>query len=140
MKYRDGYKYQLAEPVYFETAIHPAKTIDTRFIELTEGGLLTVKAGYAWDGASGEIPIVRIPLTIDTKDSMRGSCAHDALYQLLRECRLSGENVRWCADRLFYDLLILDGMWNFRAKMWYRMVRRFAKPASIEGREILTAP
>jgi hypothetical protein len=36
--------------------------------------------GYAWNGPSGP--------TLDTRNFMRGSLVHDALYQLMREGRM----------------------------------------------------
>ena len=38
--------------------------------------MMTLSAGYAWDGASG--------IAINTENSVRASCGHDALYQLIR--------------------------------------------------------
>jgi hypothetical protein len=74
IRYRSGYKYQLVDASSVEVNIRPAAQIDTDYIALTADGLLTVKKSYAWDGPSGP--------TIDTKNFMRGSLVHDALYQL----------------------------------------------------------
>ena len=117
MKYRKGYKYQLAEDEIFYTNICPPENIVTQFIELTAGGVLTVKSGYAWDGASGP--------TIDTVNAMRGPCAHDALYQLMRMKLIAG-SLRYLADDFMYQCLIEDGMSQFRASLWRREVGKFA--------------
>ena len=78
IRYKGGYKYQLAENNCIERiSIFPENNIDTPYIALTTEGEITVKVGYAWDGPSGT--------AIDTKNFMRGSLIHDALYQLLRE-------------------------------------------------------
>ena len=66
MKYKKGYKYQLVEDEVTKTDII-GYSFDTKFIRLTLVGVLTVKAGYAWDGASGP--------TIDSPSSMRASGA-----------------------------------------------------------------
>jgi len=117
MKYRKGYKYQLAEDEIFYTKIFPLVDIKTQFIELTTSGVLTVKSGYAWDGASGP--------TIDTVNAMRGPCAHDALYQLMRMKLIAG-SLRYLADDFMYQCLIEDGMSQFRASLWRREVGKFA--------------
>ena len=132
IKYKAGYKYQLVEKTWFDTNIHPKADIDTGFIRLSIAGVLVIESGYAWDGPSGP--------TIDTKNSMRGSLAHDALYQLLRDKHIEGKITRRKADRIFYELLLNDGMWTIRAKIWWRAVRRWAKQSSIKGRKILEAP
>jgi hypothetical protein len=117
MKYRKGYKYQLAEDEYFQTKIYPVSDIKTQFIELYTDGLLIVRSGYAWDGASGP--------TIDTKSAMRGPLAHDALYQLMR-WKLLDKSVRPLADDLMYTCLLEDRMMKWRAYFWHREVGKFA--------------
>ena len=113
MKYRKGYKYQLAEDECFQTEIFPEVDIKTQFIELYTDGKLIVRSGYAWDGASGP--------TIDTKNAMRGPLGHDALYQLMRH-GLLGRDCRPLADDLMYKCLLEDGMFSWRAYMWRREV------------------
>ena len=130
IRYKAGYKYQLYETYSIQTDITPLSGIKTAFIRLTADGILTINSGYAWDGPSGP--------TIDTLNSMRASLVHDALYQLHREQRL--EHQRRKSDRLFYKILKEDGMWKFRAKIWYRSVRRWAKRSSVTGRKVLMAP
>ncbi len=82
IKYRSGYKYQLAEEYQVKVSVTPKNNVKTDFIELSTEGMLVIKRGYAWDGPSGP--------TIDTPNFMRGSLVHDALYQLLRN-KLIGE-------------------------------------------------
>ena len=76
-KKRRKYKYNLHSVCTYHTGIKVEKEHKSAFIEIGTDGLLTIRKGYAWDGPSGP--------TIDTKDFMRGSLVHDALYQLLRE-------------------------------------------------------
>lgn len=76
MKYKSGYKYQLASNEEFQTSFRPQVTIDTPYIKMDRDGLLTVRKSYAWDGPSGP--------TIDTPLFNYGSLVHDALYQLMR--------------------------------------------------------
>ena len=132
IKYRDGYKYQLVEDCVLETCIRPPEFIYTAFIRLDTDGVLSIKAGYAWDGPSGP--------TIDTKDFMRGSLGHDALYQLMRDGLLDQswreaadqELVRWCAE---------DGMPAIRRAWVYAGVRLGGGGFAATGpRSILEAP
>jgi len=136
IQYRDGYKYQLAEdftqqlPDYF---IPMWREIETEYLWYDGVKQLIVKQGYAWDGPSGP--------TIDTKNFMRGSLVHDALYQLCREGFLEKNTYRPIADRLLYDLVREDGMNWFRAKYMYWAVRLAANPmARKQPKVILTAP
>lgn len=80
MEFQSGYKHQLQEDEYFSTQIFPKSNIVTPLIELYVDGLLVVKQWYAWDGASGPV--------VDRKSNFSASCAHDALYELLRKCKL----------------------------------------------------
>ena len=124
ISYRAGYKYQLAEAWSYQT---PIKGFDARtnhdnpWCSLSERGLLIVRAGYAWDGPSGP--------TIDTPDFMRGSLAHDALYQLMREGALP-QTCREAADKLLRDICREDGMGAIRAWYVYQGVRRYAAYAA----------
>lgn len=117
MKYRKGYKYQLAEDEYFKTNIVPVAEIKTQFIELNLDGQLLVKSGYAWDGPSGP--------TYDRRTNMRGSLGHDALYQLIR-MKLLDESWRKRADEYMATWCIEDGMWKPWAKLYRRELKKFA--------------
>ena len=135
--YREGYKYQLNQAYQVQLDhVRPPDEHDIMapLIELTTGGMLTIKYGYAWDGASGP--------TRDTKDTMRGSLVHDALYQLCRMGALSPDIWREEIDAVFKRILQTDGMGRVRRWYWHRAVRRFAaKGASTRGsRPVLVAP
>jgi hypothetical protein len=137
MKYRKGYKYQLYEDETFRTGIKGFE-IRSDFITLMPDGILTCKKGYAWDGASGG---PNGCLTIDTKNSMRGSLIHDAGYQLMREGKLPLE-YKVVFDGLLYLQLLADGMNRFRAWYWYKGVILFGKGSTLpeHDRPILQAP
>lgn len=116
--YNGGYKYQLKEDcVFLHTGIIPPAEIKTDYIILDLAGNLTIAKGYAWDGPSGP--------TIDTLNFMRGSLAHDALYQLMRETLLDHNVYREAADRLLQRLCKEDGMWALRAWWVYQGVHVF---------------
>ena len=78
--------------------------------------MIIVRAGYAWDGASGP--------TVDTDNSMTASLIHDVLYQAIREGLLP-TNIRRHADREFRRLLKRDGMSFLRRWLWWLGVRLF---------------
>lgn len=128
--YTDGYKYQLAKTYQHVTDIFGFE-IETDYLALNKTGLLTIKQGYAWDGASGP--------TVDTKSSMRGSLVHDALYQLMGiDHRLV--KYRIYADDLLYMICCEDGMSSFRAYLWRKAVNWFGGKAAEEADTILEAP
>ena len=131
IKYKDGYKYVLAEEYTDQIPVYPEISIYSQFITLTEAGILTIRAGYAWDGASGP--------TIDTASSMRGALIHDALYQLMRE-ELLQRSWRQKADEVLRDTCIADGMFRWRAWVWYKTVRKLAGFAVSTKDKVLVAP
>lgn len=134
IKFRDGYKYQLAETYSVNVGIYPSRIINTDFLNLDLDGILTMKKGYAWDGPSGP--------AIDTKTFMRASLVHDALYQLMRLGYLSTKAYRGKADEVLRQICKEDGMWKPRQWWVFRAVRKWAEtaadPSSI--RPIRTAP
>jgi len=122
MKYRTGYKYQLAAPY-----IAPCVGVQ-RGTDLSANGYVFLSAskisiceGYAWNGASGPVR--------DTRRTMRASLVHDAIYQLIRE-ELLPATAKDAADQVFRDLCIEDGTPRWRANLYYRALRRFGQPAT----------
>jgi hypothetical protein len=132
IKYRSGYKYQLAADFVVKTAVLPPQSINHDFVYLTSNGVLAIKAGYAWDGPSGP--------TIDTKNFMRGSLIHDALYQLMRE-KLLDCGWRETADKELRRFCREDGMSWIRAWWVYQGVRIGGESAAKwQEEKILIAP
>lgn len=118
MKYRrvDGWKYELAEDEVCETGIRIPALIDTPLIAMHKDGFLLIMKWYAWDGPSGP--------AIDSKNFLRASLVHDALYQLIRMKLLAPER-RADADRVLQRLCIQDGMSRIRAAWVYYSLRTF---------------
>ena len=131
MKYRKGYKYQLAEKEHFQTPLL-GFSIVTEFIVLHPSGRMVIDSGYAWDGASG---------AIDTDTILRGSLGHDALYQLMRQ-RYLPQDCRKKIDDYFEELCLEDGMCTFRADYINDAVKLLAEfaadPKNIK--KVYTAP
>lgn len=122
-KWRKGYKYQAACDYTFQTNVRPISNVSDEFISLTVDGVLRVDSGYAWDGPSGP--------TLDTPNSMKASCKHDAMYQLMRKNLLS-IHCRDDIDAEFYNDLLDAGMSKLRAWIWYIGVRDFASKAAMK--------
>lgn len=115
------YLYELKEDYSIQTPIVCMAGQVPGFVELAQDGLLSIKAGYSWDGPSGP--------AVDTPDFMRGSLVHDALYQLMRERKLPQE-CRPVADEILRDICLEDGMSRVRAWYVYWAVRLFAAGAA----------
>jgi hypothetical protein len=133
IKYHDGYKYQLHEEYTTKIIIHPDEDLfDHGFITLKKDGTLIIKEGYAWDGPSGP--------TIDSKNFMRGSLVHDALYQLMRQGQLP-EHMRPLADEILDTICKEDGMSAIRRWWVAHALFDFGGAAAKRRQEtILTAP
>lgn len=136
--YRDvsGLKYQLAARTRQATGIAiPSPAVSAcGLLHLGRGGVLTVRAGYLWDGPSGP--------AFDTSSAMRGSLVHDALYQLIREGALP-PSWRMRADKVLWLICLEDGMDRNRADRFRSAVRLFGGWFATPGEPrlpILTAP
>ncbi len=122
IEFRSGYKYQLASNYLIKINIKPNKEVDDKFIKLDKSGNLTVVAGYAWDGPSGPV--------VDTKENMRASLVHDALYQLMRHRRLTAKEHKDKADKLFKKICIEDGVLPATAHIYYIGLKMGGKPST----------
>jgi hypothetical protein len=121
-----GYKYVVADAFVCAVPEFAALTVGHRWFAL-EGGKLTVRPGYAWDGCSGP--------TIDTPATMIPGLVHDVLYQCIRAGLLSPTH-RKTADAVLRRLMLeqalssqpsaLSSLWSkTRAAYYYRAVRLF---------------
>jgi hypothetical protein len=124
IRYASGYAYQLRAPYAVllpEMRGAVEFPVSTDWLEFDSDGLLKIRAGYAWDGASGP--------TFDSKSSMRASLVHDVFYQMTRLGHISQE-WRPVIDKVFHRMCVEDGMLTPRAWLWYHAVRIFASPAA----------
>ena len=139
LRYKPGLKYQTETFFWVQTPlsgdhsrIEDPDDLHRPWVRLRKDGVLEIRNGYAWDGPSGP--------TIDTKSTLRASLVHDALYQLMRAGKLT-QDARDAADKLLFSLLIQDGCWEWRAKLWLWTVRKFAGYAAKRRAEVvLEAP
>lgn len=128
-KKRKTYKYNLHANESYDTKIKVGIAQTKGILTITKTGKLTIKKGYAWDGPSGP--------TFDTKNFMRGSLIHDALYQLMRE-QVIPQDMRIKADEILREICLEDGMSEIRAWWVYQAVRTGG--ASSAKPDLLTAP
>ena len=127
MKYSE-YKYKFKVEENFSIEL-PFKIPDFEHsYASSKDGILSIKKGYAWDGASGPI--------INTHDTLVASLVHDVLYQVMRLnlIKSSKEN-RKIADKNFFEILKMHGVNSIRRKVWYFAVRLFGKKSTIKIQE-----
>ena len=131
--YCDGFKYQLTEDYECNTPIVGIEIDDPEF-HLYPDGTLKVFRFFAWDGASGP--------TFDTKSSMRASLVHDVFCVCMRDGRLSYAEYQDKVNQFFKQQCIEDGMWEWRAHLWYLAVETAdaGNPNQGPDRKTLTAP
>jgi hypothetical protein len=127
--YREGYKYQLAEDYYVRVPIK-GYSVAADFLYLDPSGMLVIKRGYAWDGATG---------APDFKVVMRGSLVHDALYQLMRLGKIP-KTYKTIADRVFKLICEEAGAYSITAEIYWRGVDIFGKLGLGKDRPVLEAP
>lgn len=132
IKYCSGYKYQLVEDYFhmLPSDFDKIKSFNFGFLNWNSS-ILLIRKGYAWDGPSGP--------TIDTRDFMRASLVHDALYQCMRQ-KLIDISLRKVCDEELKRICLEDGMCSTRASIVYDAVRVFGGSSAIEKKEIIEAP
>lgn len=122
MKYsKYKYKFKVEEnfsielPFKIPDFVHPYASL--------KDGILSVKRGYAWDGASGPV--------INTRDTLVASLVHDVLYQAMRLNLIkSSEENKKITDKNFFEILKMNGVNSIRRKVWYFAVRFFGKKST----------
>ncbi len=110
IKYLEGMKYVLSEDFEIDTPVCTYWITDDWF-ELQPDGHLKIKAGFAWDGASGP--------TLDSKTCMRASVVHDVFCICMRDRRIDYNTWQDVVNKFFYTMCVADGMWPWRAKLWH---------------------
>jgi hypothetical protein len=114
----EKYKYVLNEDYVFTmpSYVPPlGREVETKYLWFDGHTTFIMKQGYAWNGPSSP--------AITTKNFMRGSLIHDALYQMMRLGHLEKNTYRIHADHILYDAIREDGMWIVRALWVYYAVR-----------------
>lgn len=122
MKYSEyNYKFKVEENFSIELPFKIAD-FEHQYASLKDG-ILSIKKGYAWDGASGPI--------INTQDTLVASLVHDVLYQAMRLNLIKSNNEnKKIADKIFFEILKMHGVNSIRRKVWYFAVRLFGKKST----------
>jgi len=132
LKYRHlkGYKYILMQDISIAVDLPDIEQNSANrsyaYISVRDG-ILTIRKGYAWDGASGP--------TWDDKTNMLASLVHDAIYQLMREGLLKSDKLhdyRRYADAVLVAICRANGMSRIRAWLWYQCIRIGGKKSSLK--------
>ncbi len=119
------FKYRVTKTYSIALRFKPPGWIQSKYFEFMPMGLLVIKKGYRWDGASGP--------TIDTESTMRASAVHDVIYQMIREGDLIPA-FKSLGDLELPRLMIEDyraanpvsRIWSrFRAGYYYQAVKLF---------------
>lgn len=133
LQYKEGYKYQLVADMLIVTPVRGVRVEDP-FFSLEPDGLLLVRAGYAWDGASGP--------TFDTPSSMAPSMVHDVFCQMMQDRRLDWGTWQGEVNRFFRKMCLVAGMDPVRATLWYWAVSlaRAGDPEKSSGEPVRVAP
>lgn len=112
--YAAGYKYQLRQDAQAESGLMLPAPVSHEYFTISEAGLITVKRGYAWDGASS--------VAIDDPGTIYASLFHDAGYQAIR-CGLIDGKWRRELDAMYRQLCINGGVFPARAEAHYLALR-----------------
>lgn len=91
-----------------------------RLLEPLQYGALTVPAGFESDGASVPRFFWRLVFPPGDADALRAAILHDYIY---REHPAGWD--RSAADRLFRDVLLIDGVPGWRSRLAWAAVRIF---------------
>lgn len=134
IRYKEGYKYVLNDDYTVFTGIHPPQDIVYPFFTIGEDGWLRVKAGFAWDGASGP--------TLDSRSSMRPSLVHDCFCQAAKERKIDYKAFAPQYNALFRRMCVEDGMWPIRADIWLAgvIIGRGGDPDIADDNPVQEAP
>lgn len=116
-----GYKYRLSRDAEARIPVFSdLPDIEDPYYSI-KGGVVHVKAGYSWDGASGP--------TWDDDTVLRGSLFHDVLYQAIRAGKIPATR-RADADYAIYQIMKADGAWGVRALVWFIGLRIAGAPST----------
>ena len=104
LAYSNGWKYQTEEDYVVQTPLL-RMPFDIKWCAMDRFGVLSLKEGYAWDGATG---------WPDFPSIIRPSAIHDALCQAIR-LELIPHSMYREVNQFFYQECLRSGMWKAHA-------------------------
>lgn len=129
--FEKGYKYR----VYFDYEIQTQMfgfSVEDYWYRLTPDGKLWIRAGYAWDGASGP--------TIDNDTTYVNSLVHDVFFQMQRKGQLPHEPCFDVSNNELERIGIISGMLRLRAYWWKKIVSALGSAnAAVQPDKVYTA-
>ena len=140
MKYQKVQGFRVYEDWSYQTEIATDRIIRTYYIDLVEG-LLIMKRGFCYEGSAPGPKWLLKTLGILGKKSKRGYCAHDAIYDLIRNGHLE-PFWKEPADSLMHEIHLKDKMARPAAKIVYKAVVNLADFAidPANRMKVMTAP
>lgn len=108
--------YKLSNQYTIQTGIKDA-ACEHKKIKLDKDGNLTLPTGFRWNG------VTAFP---DLDSMMRGSCVHDALYELMIAGKLDRDQHKYAVDSLMRKIFIKDGCPRVFANGAFAVVRKFS--------------
>jgi hypothetical protein len=124
MKYQKVQGFRVADTWEIQTQIATDRIIRTQWIDLVKG-LLVMKQGFCFEGSAPGPKWLLKALGILGKKSKRGYCAHDAIYDLIRNGHIE-PFWKEAADDLMNEIHLKDRMARPAAKIVHRSVVSFA--------------
>lgn len=124
MQYQKVQGFRVYKTWEYQTKIATDRIIRTYYIDLIKG-LLVMKKGFCYEGSAPGPKWVLKALGILGKKSKRGYCAHDAIYDLIRNGLLEPFWKKF-ADDLMHEIHLKDRMVKPAAKFVYKSVTTFA--------------
>ena len=121
------FKYEMMKDREVTTTMYGFGEIDTEFFKLTSDGIMTIRAGYRWDGPSGP--------TVDTPSFMRSSAVHDVCFQIMREGLIPDSTREGFFRSANYDLKSIsrkDGMLKSRSCVVKFSVDKFGRKHTLK--------
>ena len=132
IKYREGFKYQLDEPVRVRVPEFAGYSFEHDYFSLRDDGTLNIYRGYAWDGLTG---------ALDDNKSLPAALVHDVACQAVQEGLVEFKFRHPLGDAVFRRLMVENGVWKWVAWYRWRAVCRYAKiTGGDEAKKVLTAP
>lgn len=119
---------------YKMIAMHSEKTgilgfeYEDNLVKLTKNGILTVYPDFPFSASGPTLDRIFGFFKRRMRKIRRAVCFHDAGYYMSQMGVFEGAKSKYIKqkfDDMFYDMLIEDGVWSLRSKIWEKSVEKF---------------